>query len=61
MVTAKLKEGNVDGGPGSKITKAQVTEIIETFMETLKELIVDGVRVSWVGFGTFTTRWQEAR
>ncbi len=43
------------------LTKKQGAEVVEAFVETVKETLKDGEKVSIVGFGTFEVRERAAR
>lgn len=43
------------------LTKKQGAEVVEAFVETVKESLKDGEKVSIVGFGTFEVRERAAR
>ena len=43
------------------LTKTQGAEVVEAFVETVKETLKDGEKVSIVGFGTFEVRERAAR
>lgn len=43
------------------MTKKQGAEVVEAFVETVKETLKDGDKVSIVGFGTFEVRERAAR
>ena len=45
----------------ANLTKKDATEALNAFIETVQEALMDGDKVSLVGFGTFETRERAAR
>ena len=45
----------------SKITKKQATDAVQTFMSTVTKQLKRGEKVSFAGFGTFSTSKRKAR
>lgn len=45
----------------STVTKAQVEDMVNTFMNVVKETLINGDKVQLVGFGTFETVHKAAR
>ena len=46
---------------GTDITKRQATEALQTFMGTVTKSLKKGEKVSFAGFGTFSTSKRKAR
>ena len=45
----------------STVTKAQVEDMVNTFMNVVKETLINGDKIQLVGFGTFETVHKAAR